>query len=62
MSITNTSKPTTSLTNTTRASFGELWSTITTTWAIETRTWLETISLMDNTARVSANITNTAKP
>lgn len=62
MAITNTSKPTTSLTNTTKVSFAELWSTITTTYATETRTWLDTGSLVDNTAKVSASITNTAKP
>lgn len=51
MSITNTSKPTTSLTNTTKVSFAELWSTITTTWASETRTWLDMGSLFDNISK-----------
>jgi len=51
MALTNQSKPATSLTNTTKVSFGELWSTITTTWASETRTWLDTISLMDNVSK-----------
>lgn len=58
----NTSKPVTSLTNITKVSFGETWGTILTTWTAEARTWLETISNMDNTARVSASITNVAKP
>ena len=40
----------TPITNTTKVSFAELWSTITTTWATETRTWLETGSLMNNTS------------
>lgn len=62
MTITNTSKPTTSLTNTARVSFGELWSTIATTWATETRTWLGTGSLVTNTSRISSSMTNTAKP
>lgn len=62
MSITNTSKPTTSFTNTTKVSFAELWSTITTTWASETRTWAETVSLVDNTTKVTTSITNVAKP
>lgn len=63
MSIANTSKPASaSLTNTAKVNFAELWSTITTTWASETRTWAECVSNMDNTAKVSASITNTAKP
>ena len=62
MAITNTAKPTTSITNTTKVSFAELWSTITTTWASETRTWADTASLFDNVARVTTSITNTAKP
>lgn len=62
MSLTNTSKPTTSLTNTAKVSFAELWSTITTTWASETRTWLDTASLIDNISRQSSSITNVAKP
>jgi hypothetical protein len=50
--ITNTSKPTTSITNTNRVSSGETWATITTTWASETRTWQEVSQLIDNTAKV----------
>jgi len=60
--ITNTAKPSTSLTNITKVSFGETWGAIETTWASETRTWLETISLMDNTTKQSSSITNIAKP
>ena len=48
MSLTNTSKPATSFSNVTKVSFGELWSTITSTWASETRTWLASISLFTN--------------
>lgn len=63
MALTNIVKPSSpSFTNTTRASFAELWSTITTTWASETRTWLATGSLMTNSTDVSASITNTVKP
>jgi len=36
------------MTNTSKVSFAELWSTITTTWASETRTWLDMSSLIDN--------------
>jgi len=62
MPIVNTSKPASSITNTNKVSFAELWSTITTTWATETRTWIETGSLMDNTNKVTSSITNTPKP
>jgi len=62
MPITNATKPSTTLSNTARVSFAELWSTITTTWATETRTWDECASLIDNTSRVTSSLTNTAKP
>lgn len=40
----------TPVTNTSKVSFAELWSTITTTWAAETRTWLDMGSLLNNTS------------
>lgn len=58
----NVSKPTTSLVNTARVSFAELWSTILTTWAAETRTWNDCASLIDNGAKPTTSITNVAKP
>lgn len=61
MAITNTSKPTTSFTNITRVSSSELWSTITTTWATETRTWEECVSLVTNSSKTSTSLTNIAK-
>lgn len=48
MALTNTSKPTTSLTNATKVSIGETWGSITTTWASETRTWLAVSQLITN--------------
>ena len=62
MAITNQSKPSTSLTNTTRVASYETWSSNTTTWATETRTWADMASLMDNQAKPSTSITNQAKP
>lgn len=43
MSYTNDTKPTTSYSNDTKptTNVGELWNTITTTWATETRKWIE---------------------
>jgi len=58
----NESKPTTVLANSTKASFAELWSTITTTWASETRTWDATGSLFSNPSKPTTSITNSAKP
>ena len=49
MALTNVSKPTTTLTNITKVSFAELWSTILTTWDSEPRTWDATGSLFVNT-------------
>jgi hypothetical protein len=62
MSITNTSKPSTTLTNSARPSFAETWATIATTWASETRTWQEVETLIDNTSKPTTSITNVAKP
>ncbi len=62
MALVNTSKPTTSIVNATKASYAELWSTITTSWASETRTWAECISLMDNLTKPTTSLTNVAKP
>lgn len=53
MAITNQSKPTTSLTNSSKVSIGETWATISTTWATETRTWLAVSQLFTNQLRSS---------
>lgn len=62
MSITNVSKPSTSLTNASKVFDYETWATIQTQWQNESRTWQETISTMDNQTKVSASITNVNKP
>lgn len=48
MSITNTSKPVTSVTNNAKVSIGETYATITSSWSSETRTWLKASSLVTN--------------
>lgn len=58
----NTSKPTTTFTNTARIGNAELWSTITSTWASETRTWIGCVSLVTNATKQSSSMTNIAKP
>ncbi len=56
MAIVNTSKPTTSLTNSSKISIGETWGSITTTWASETRTWGAVSQLFTNTSRSSSSL------
>ena len=46
----NTAKPTTVLANSTKASFGETWETISSTWASETRFWEDLASNFNNVA------------
>lgn len=62
MSITNTTKPSGSYTNTARPTTGLIWNDATMTWNAQTDTWQGTASLIDNTSRVSSSITNVAKP
>lgn len=52
MPLTNQSKPTTVLVNSTKINIGETWGSIPTTWATETRTWADMVSLIDNISRV----------
>lgn len=51
MAITNTSKPTTAIANSSKVSIGETWATITTTWASETRTWAAASQLISNSSK-----------
>lgn len=53
MALTNTAKPSTTLTNTSRVNSAELWSTITSTWASETRTWDECASVLFAVSKVN---------
>ena len=62
MAISNTSKPTTTLSNTDKVSIGTTWNSILTTWNSETQTWLEASQLIDNISRVTSTFTNTSKP
>ena len=49
-------------TNTNKASIGETWGTISTTYASETRTWLAVSQLFGNTSKPSTSLTNESKP
>ena len=51
MSITNVSKPSSSISNLTKINIGETWDSITTTWATETRTWDDMRSIIDNNTK-----------
>lgn len=50
MAITNTSKPTTSYTNSDKVNIGETWDTWLVQWQNETRTWNDMASIISNTA------------
>ena len=56
MSITNTSKPSTSLTNSTKIDIQETWDSNTTTWNTETRTWDGTSSKIGNIIKVFGGV------
>jgi len=62
MAIVNQSKISSSIANATKIDIGESWSSITTTYASETRTWADMASLIDNVSRVTSSISNVAKP
>ena len=48
--------------NTAKVASFETWSTIPTTWATESRTWLDCVSLFDNGDKPTTAFTNVAKP
>lgn len=56
MALTNVSKPSTTLTNSSKVVSYESWDTITTTWDTETRTWDDMASVMDNTTLNTDNL------
>lgn len=62
MAITNQSKPSTSISNTSKVSFGLTWATDLKTWATELQTWDETISIFDGFSKPSTSIINISKP
>lgn len=62
MSISNQSKPSTSIANATAPGEGLTWAGDLLTWAAELRTWAETGVVMNNTSRISSSMTNQVKP
>jgi hypothetical protein len=50
------------MTNAAKASIGETWGMISTSWASETQNWEEASQLISNSARTSSSITNFNKP
>lgn len=62
MTMTNESKPTTTLSNSSKVSVGETWATITTSWSSETRTWEAISQLFTNPSKITSTLTNTSKP
>lgn len=62
MSITNTSKSSTSLTNLTRVFSGTTWDTETHTWNNDPYTWDQKITNVANSSKPSTSVTNVLKP
>lgn len=62
MALTNVSKPSTSLSNTTKVVQYETWDSNTTTWDSETRNWNQMGTIWDNIDKPTTSITNIAKP
>ena len=58
----NTDKPTTSFSNITKINIGLVWGADLLQWQNESRTWGETVSVIDNITKISSSITNNAKP
>lgn len=62
MSITNQSKPITTLSNSTKVNIGEIWGSDLLQWQNELRTWAETVSIIDNATKITSSISNINKP
>jgi hypothetical protein len=62
MSISNTSKPTTAYTNTSKVVNYETWDSNTTTFDTEVRSWDEMSTIWDNQSKPTTSITNQSKP
>lgn len=50
------------ITNASKASIGETWGTIASTWGNETRDWQTASQLITNKTKQSSSMTNIAKP
>lgn len=61
MTISNTTKPSSSMTNSTRINIGETWDSNVSSWDTETRSWDEMASIITNSTRVSSSMTNIPK-
>jgi len=48
--------------NQTKASIGETWGSVTSTFSLETRTWLQVSQLLENNTKPSTTLTNESKP
>ncbi len=62
MSITNISKPNSSIANATKINIGVTWDADLLTWATESRTWDATASIINNATKILSAVTNLARP
>lgn len=62
MSITNQSRPSSSMANQAKINIGETWDTNLNQWQNESRTWDDMASIIDNITKISSTIINVARP
>ena len=62
MSITNVTRPSDSMTNSSKPFHEVTWDSNTTTWDTETRTWDEMASIVTNDSRPSTSMINISRP
>ena len=62
MSIVNISKPSSSISNSSKINIGETWDSNDNQWQNEARTWDSTVSIISNSTRTSSSMTNLARP
>ena len=58
----NQDKISSSISNSTRVNIGETWNTDLNTWNGESITWDRTVSIINNTTKVSSSMANVDRP
>lgn len=62
MAISNTTKPSSSMANSSKINIGETWDSILSTWATESRIWDDMASIIDNLTKINSSMANISKP
>jgi len=58
----NQDKISSSISNSSKVNIGEIWDTDSFTWATESRTWDDMISIITNNTKISSSMTNQSRP